>query len=93
VPFGLPLCRSRLADLGYKAIPYVADGRLFITDNGNHILDCEIEPLAGDPHFLEEAILSIPGVVDTGLFLGMAHLVLVGDEHFQLVKERPRRTT
>ena len=78
VPFGLALCRSRLRELGCDPSPRMKDDRLFRTDNGNHILDCKISALT-NPTELEQSILSIPGVVGTGLFLGMAHTVLVQD--------------
>jgi ribose 5-phosphate isomerase A len=60
---------------------------LFVTDNGNHILDCEVGPLA-DPAAVEDAIRRIPGVVGTGLFLGMAHTVLVEDGGQVQVRQR-----
>src|SRR4051794_23241033 len=65
VPFALPLCRQRLTELGCDPVPYEEGGRLFTTDNGNHILDCKIEPLV-QPADLEARIRSIPGVVGTG---------------------------
>ena len=89
VPFGLPLCRRRLLDLGCVPVPYTKDGSLFVTDNGNHILDCGIQLLA-DPVELEAEIRAIPGVVGTGLFLGMADTVLIGDEEFRLMDEKAR---
>src|SRR6516225_5006555 len=46
VPFALPLCERRLKELGCPGIPYNEQGSLFLTDNGNHILDCRIEPIA-----------------------------------------------
>ena len=52
--------------------------RPFVTDNWNVILDCAVGPIA-DPAALERAILAIPGVVDTGLFLETADTVLVAD--------------
>jgi ribose 5-phosphate isomerase A len=90
VPFGLPLCERRLRELGYDPVPYRKDGVLVLTDNGNHILDCRIDPVA-DANRLEMDIHVIPGVVGTGLFLGMADTVLVGDrDDFRLVEERRR---
>ncbi len=53
----------------------------YLTDNGNMILDCALaEPLKDGlaARELETAILVLPGVVDTGLFLGTAEQVLVG---------------
>jgi ribose 5-phosphate isomerase A len=60
-----------------------------VTDNRNHILDCIIAPILHPDQF-EEHLRGIPGVVGTGLFLGMADTVLVGDGHFNLVAERQR---
>jgi ribose 5-phosphate isomerase A len=91
VPFALPLVRRRLADLGFLPVPYEQGGRLFVSDNGNHIIDCGTQPLP-DPRATEAAIRAIPGVVGTGLFLGMAHTVLVGDDRFNLVAEKQRPT-
>src|SRR5262249_21375214 len=83
VPFALPLCKKRLAELGFVPVPCERDGRLFVSDNGNHIIDCGIQALP-QPAETESAIRAIPGVVGTGLFLGMAHTVLVGDDRFNL---------
>ena len=74
--------------LGCNPVPFRKDGKLFVTDNGNHIIDCEIAPVAA-PAQLEQQIRAIPGVVDTGLFLGMASVVLVGKStDFCLIDER-----
>jgi ribose 5-phosphate isomerase A len=90
VPFALPLCERRLAELGCKPAPYLQGAGLFVTDNGNHILDCQIGPIS-DPTRLENDIRAIPGVVGTGLFLGMADTVLVGNRNdFQMIEERHR---
>jgi ribose 5-phosphate isomerase A len=91
IPFALPLCRRRLAELDLGPVPYEKDGRLFLTDNGNLILDCAVGAIA-DPAGLEASLRAIPGVVGTGLFLGLADTVLVGDETegFRLVAEKRR---
>jgi ribose 5-phosphate isomerase A len=89
-PFALPLCERRLGDLGCRPIPWCEGNDLLLTDNGNHILDCQIDPIQDAPQ-LETDLRAIPGVVGTGLFLGMADTVLVGDrEDFQMVEERRR---
>jgi ribose 5-phosphate isomerase A len=89
VPFGLALCRKRIAALGAKPELRGGDAKPYVTDNGNYILDCGIGPIE-DPQGFELALISIPGVLGTGLFLGMADVVLVqiGDE--VQVRERPR---
>ncbi len=91
VPFALPLCRQELSKLGCNPILYEENGVPFVTDNGNRILDCAITPIL-HPEQFEAHVRAIPGVVDTGLFLGMADLVLVGDEHFNLLAEKQRKS-
>lgn len=49
----------------------------FITDNGNYILDCEFQRI-DNPEELEKEINNVPGVVENGLFIGLAHEVIVG---------------
>ncbi len=78
VPFSLPLSRQRLETLGCRPTLRQEQGRPFETDNGNLILDCAVDPIQ-DPLGLDRAIRAIPGVVDTGLFLGMADTVLVAE--------------
>ena len=90
LPFGLPLCVRRLRGLGLVPVPFEKDSRQFQSDNGNAILDCGTGPIAR-PAELEAAIRAIPGVVGTGLFLGMADMVLIGDDQFNLTDEKTRR--
>ncbi len=87
VPFALPSCSRRLAALGCKPQPRMENGRLMVTDNQNHILDCRIAPL-DDPHRLESDLLAIPGVVGTGLFLDMAHTIVIQDGAKVHIRER-----
>jgi len=88
VPFGLGPCRRKLEALGFKVEPRQSEGKLFLSDNGNAILDCHREKWDRIEE-LERSIKSIPGVVDTGLFLGMADVVLVqdGEQAFEKTRE------
>jgi ribose 5-phosphate isomerase A len=88
-PFALAWCERRLSELGRRPVPYIKGDGLFVTDNGNHILDCRIGPIT-DAARLDMDIRAIPGVVGTGLFLGMADTVLVGDRNFRMIEERRR---
>ncbi|HEY8517629.1 MAG TPA: ribose-5-phosphate isomerase RpiA [Candidatus Binatia bacterium] len=82
----IPLARGpvtrALKQLGLEpTLRLGADGKPFVTDNGNLTIDCRpLAPIAdGDAaRALEARILAIAGVVDTGLFLGTADRVLVG---------------
>ena len=79
LPFGETLCRHELRALGCEPETRRADdGAPYLTDNGNYILDCKIAPI-GSPREFETAILAIPGVLGTGLFLDMANYVIVRD--------------
>lgn len=51
----------------------------FITDNGNWIYDVDKKSLRGDLETLNQLILAIPGVVETGFFFNLAGRVIVGN--------------
>jgi ribose 5-phosphate isomerase A len=87
VPFARALCEKRLAGLGCPAEMRVVEGKPYLTDNLNLVLDCAVQPIA-DPEGLERDILAIPGVLGTGLFLGMADAVLVQEGDAVLALER-----
>jgi ribose 5-phosphate isomerase A len=90
IPFAVSVCERKLGELGCKPTIYRQNEQFFVSDNGNYILDCQIEPIA-EPAWLEAEIRAIPGVVGTGLFLQLADLVLVGRrDDFELVDERRR---
>jgi ribose 5-phosphate isomerase A len=78
VPFAVPLVRRELDRLGLPGDVLADGGRPVVSDNGNHILHAKVGPIA-DPAGLETQLLAIPGVVGTGLFVGMADVVLVED--------------
>ena len=83
VPFALAWCLRRLAELGYPADVLQENGKPLLSDNGNILAICKIGPLP-DPLGANTAIRSIPGIVETGLFVGMADVVLIQDgEHLE----------
>ncbi len=82
IPFGAALARERLRALGCEPeLRKTADGEPYRTDNGNLILDCRLGPIE-KPGELDTAISGIPGVLGTGLFIGLADAVVVqrGDD-------------
>ncbi len=79
LPFALGFCRRRLGEEGHAPTLRTDGPAPVVTDNGNVILDCAVGPIR-DPSRMDESLRSIPGVVGTGLFIGMAHTVLVGSE-------------
>ena len=88
VPYALPLARRRIEALGLAPVVRTKpDGSAYVTDNGNWILDCGSRPLR-DAAAVERALRALPGVVGTGLFLGMANVVLVEEGEKVRVMER-----
>ncbi|SNS75036.1 ribose-5-phosphate isomerase [Granulicella rosea] len=81
IPMAAPLVSRQLQDLALiPTIRHHADGSLYITDEGNLILDCASGPeLIADPELLAAEIRAMVGVVEHGLFLGMADLALIAD--------------
>lgn len=78
VEFGWRATLARLALLGLEpALRQGAEGAPFRSDGGHLIADCATGPIA-DAATLDRALHAIPGVVETGLFLGLAPQVLVG---------------
>lgn len=72
VPFGWQATGQRIRELGAKP-----ERRDFVTDNGNYILDCSFGFME-TPETVAEALDHIAGVVQHGLFVGMASEVHVG---------------
>jgi ribose 5-phosphate isomerase A len=78
IPFARGTTAAHLARLG-EPVLRLAAGEPRKTDAGNLIYDLRTGPIA-DPAALERALRAIPGVVETGLFLGRADVVLVARE-------------
>jgi ribose 5-phosphate isomerase A len=77
IRFALPVVAPRLAELGCTpTLRRAADGQPFLTDENNYILDCAFNGIP-DARALNVAIHAIPGVVEHGLFIGMATQVFV----------------
>ncbi len=79
VPFGWKTHLSFVESLGAEpTLRTEPDGRPFVTDEGNYILHCRFEGGIADPVELEARLRGRAGIVGTGLFLGVAHQVIVG---------------
>jgi ribose 5-phosphate isomerase A len=81
VPFARAAVARRIAALGASWTLRMRDGREpALTDNGNEILDCRFPGGIADAARLERALDEIPGVVESGLFIGLAHVLVIGDD-------------
>jgi ribose 5-phosphate isomerase A len=84
VRFGLTATRNMIialaADAGCEGeikLRLGTDKKPFLSDSGNYILDCAFGRIE-QPEDLDEALKLIPGVVENGMFLGIADLAIVG---------------
>jgi ribose 5-phosphate isomerase A len=77
VPFGWEVAFGKLRDRCRRAtLRQGKDGAPFVTDGGHYIVDCDFDTIA-DPAALERDIDTIVGVVESGLFVGIAAEALV----------------
>ena len=89
VPFGSETTMARLSALGVAPSLRLAGGAPFISDGGHYIADCAV-PEISDPAALEKRLTGTLGVIATGLFIGLATKVIVGQEAGAKVIESPR---
>lgn len=77
VKFGWLPVKRNIEELGCTVELRKITDEPYITDNSNYILDCEFEKIE-DPEKLEKDINNIPGVVENGLFIDLANIIIVG---------------
>jgi len=89
VPFGWRTVEPFLRELGAEPeLCRHADGTPFITDSGHYILHCRFAAGIADAAALELTLARRPGIVESGLFIGMASTVVVAGEQVEVL-ERP----
>jgi ribose 5-phosphate isomerase A len=77
-PFGWQTTSERLKKLrGAPVLRLAPDGRTFITDGGHYILDVAFAPIES-PADLDSKLNAVVGVIEHGLFIGLASQVIVG---------------
>lgn len=91
VPFAWEWTVAELAKLGCNPELRRSGDELYKTDNGNYIADCRFEVIESAPK-LALTIQSIPGVVDHGLFIGIAAMAIIGknDGSIEIIEAQPR---
>ncbi len=95
IPFGLAATQAAIASAfaesgvsGQMVIRKGKDGHVFVTDGGHWIVDAHLGRIADAPR-LAGLLALIPGVVEHGLFIGLASMaILAGPEGIRVV-ERP----
>jgi len=93
IPFGIAATRHAIAEAfakagvsGQMAVRKGKDGHVFVTDGGHWIVDAHLGRI-GEPPRLAGLLSQIPGVVEHGLFIGMARTaVLAGAQGIRVVE-------
>ncbi|GAC1559976.1 MAG: ribose-5-phosphate isomerase RpiA [Beijerinckiaceae bacterium] len=85
-PFGLESTRLHIVNLARAmGLPRQvnlrrrSDGHAFVTDGGHYILDCAFGSIP-DPEALARSLATVPGIIEHGLFIGLASTIIVADE-------------
>ncbi|SRR6266436_1820934 len=79
IGFAEPLVAKKISDMGAKVVRRLdSSGKAYTTDEGHHILDCHFGQIP-DPEGLNGKLCDVPGVVEHGLFVGMASVVLMAN--------------
>jgi ribose 5-phosphate isomerase A len=90
VPFGWGSTARQIETLGIRSVLRERNGGIFVTEAGHYILDLQVDQVQ-DPAGLETELNQIPGVVETGLFVGRTDMLIVGTPQGVEVQEaRPR---
>ena len=90
VRFGLVATRNMVAAYageGEIKLRLGKDGAPVLTDSGNLLLDCAFGRI-DKPEMLDDALKRVPGVVEHGLFLGIADVAIVAGADGVVVLER-----
>jgi len=89
IPFARALVSRKIAALGATVkVRQLADGKVFITDEGHQILDCSFGQIP-DPPSLARKLSDMPGIVEHGLFIGLASVGLIAKGGDVLEYRRP----
>jgi ribose 5-phosphate isomerase A len=76
IKFAQALITKRITAMGaHVSLRTNADGQPYVTDENNHVLDCRFGEIR-DADALAQELSAMPGVVEHGLFIGMASVVL-----------------
>ena len=77
--FGWEVTAKQIAELGAKPVLREREGSVFISNNGNFILDCHFNVIT-DPEKLHYELKQMLGVVETGLFINLTDTIIIAGE-------------
>jgi ribose 5-phosphate isomerase A len=87
VPFGWEVTAARISELGCEPILRKRGNQVFVSNNGNYILDCPFDVIKNASE-LHAVIKKLVGVVETGLFIDMTEIVIVGTDDGVTILEK-----
>jgi len=73
--------KDKIKGMNYSSdFRFYENSKLYLTDNGNNIIDMKIEKIIDDPRGFHQKIKAIPGVVETGIFINLADVIILGKQ-------------
>lgn len=86
VPYGIERIKKHIDNIGCRQVTLrYRNDKIYITDHGHYVLDCHFEMIS-NPAQLNLQLREIPGVVETGLFLQMADVAIIGYADGRIVR-------
>jgi len=86
VPFGIEHTINKLIDGGYNPELRRIDSKIFLTDGSNYTIDLHLNKI-NNPVNLETELKKIPAIIETGLFINIADMVIAGKENsYEILK-------
>jgi len=91
VPFGVNQTFNKLFSLGYKPKFRTVGGKNYVTDGNHYIIDLQLNKIE-KPNDLNNQLLLIPGVLETGLFLEICDVLIIGaDDECEVIFKNEKR--
>jgi ribose 5-phosphate isomerase A len=91
VSFGVSRTFNKLSSLGYNPEFRSANGKNYVTDGNHYIIDLHLSKIE-KPDELNNKLLLIPGVVETGLFLEICDVLIIGgDDESKIIFKNEKR--
>ena len=87
IPFATHTIIDTLTDMDFRPTLRKNAETVFVTEEGNYIIDLDIHHIT-DLAELESDLKQIPGIVETGLFLNMADIIIMGKEEDTILFKR-----
>jgi ribose 5-phosphate isomerase A len=91
VQFGANQTFNKLFSLGYKPKFRTVDGKNYVTDGNHYIIDLQLNKIE-KPNDLNNKLILIPGVLETGLFLEICDVLIIGvDDECKVIFKNEKR--